>query len=92
MQLRLRILDISNNQIAKLEGLKQLQDLEELWANHNELALFTEMEAELGGLAKLETVYFEGNPLETSHKTQYRLKIKLALPQIKQIDATAVRQ
>ena len=37
----------------------------------------------------LETVYFEGNPIHSD--VQYRLKLKLALPSLKQIDATFIR-
>ena len=46
------------------------------------------MEAELGGIEGLETVYFEGNPLQLSGPAVYRNKVRLALPQIKQIDAS----
>ena len=46
------------------------------------------MEAELGGIEGLETVYFEGNPLQLSGPALYRNKVRLALPQIKQIDAS----
>jgi protein phosphatase 1 regulatory subunit 7 len=52
---------------------------------------FQDVERELGGLKKLETVYFEGNPLQTNAPAQYRLKVKLTLPQVKQIDATLAR-
>lgn len=49
------------------------------------------MEQQLGDKKNLETVYFEGNPLETRQKTLYRNKVRLALPNVKQIDATFVR-
>lgn len=38
--------------------------------------------------ADLETVYFEANPLQTAGRATYRNKVRLALPQIKQIDAS----
>ncbi|CAZ81285.1 unnamed protein product [Tuber melanosporum] len=87
----LRVLDISNNQIAQLANLAHLPHLEELWASNNKLASFEEIEQELGGLEELVTVYFEGNPLMREAAAGYRTKIKLALPRIKQIDATFVR-
>lgn len=43
----------------------------------------------MNALKRLQTVYLEGNPVEKN--AQYRLKLKLLLPQIKQIDATFVR-
>ncbi|KAF7713798.1 Protein phosphatase 1 regulatory subunit SDS22 [Penicillium ucsense] len=87
----LRVLDFSNNQISHLEHLGTLKNLEELWASNNQLASFDEVERELKDKEKLETVYFEGNPLQTDAPVLYRQKVRLALPQIKQIDATYVR-
>lgn len=88
---KLRVLDISNNRITKLTGLKHLSNLEELWASSNGLSSFEEIERELRDKENLETVYFEGNPLQKELGATYRNKVRLALPQIKQIDATYVR-
>lgn len=41
-------------------------------------------------MAFLETIYLEGNPCQQVESTSYRRKIMLALPQVKQIDATSV--
>jgi protein phosphatase 1 regulatory subunit 7 len=71
--------------------LETLVNLEEFWASWCKIGDFVEVEKQLGDKEKLETVYFEGNPLETRQKALYRNKIKLALPRIKQIDATFVR-
>ncbi|MCJ1430442.1 hypothetical protein MMC29_008360 [Sticta canariensis] len=87
----LRVLDISNNQITNLTNLGHLQHLEELWASSNHLSSFDEVENELAQKKELNTVYLEGNPLQTKDPVLYRNKIRLALPQIKQIDATYVR-
>ncbi|TAQ86392.1 hypothetical protein B7494_g5294 [Chlorociboria aeruginascens] len=87
----LRVLDISNNQIASLEGLKSLTLLEEVWASYNQIADFTNVEKELGDKKHLNTVYFEGNPLQLRNPTLYRNKVRLALPQVMQIDATYVK-
>lgn len=84
----LRVIDISNNQISKLEGLSHLTQLEELWASNNQLANFDEVERELRDKEKLETVYFEGNPLQTRGPAVYRNKVRLAIPHIRQIDAS----
>lgn len=84
----LRVIDFSNNQVAHLEHLSQLTNLTELWASNNQLASFEEVERELKNKTKLQTVYFEGNPLQTNGPVVYRNKVRLALPQIMQIDAS----
>jgi protein phosphatase 1 regulatory subunit 7 len=85
---KLRVLDISNNQIVHLENIGHLTELEELWASSNQLSDFREVERELRDKEKLETVYFEMNPLQLAGPAVYRNKVKLALPQVKQIDAS----
>ncbi|KAJ5996129.1 hypothetical protein N7522_007789 [Penicillium canescens] len=87
----LRVLDFSNNQVSHLEHLSTLKNLEELWGSNNQLASFEEVERELKDKENLETVYFEGNPLQMKGPAVYRNKVRLALPQIKQIDATFVK-
>lgn len=88
---RLRVLDISNNQIAHLSGLEHVPALQELWASSNLLASFDEIEQQLAGKSRLETVYLEGNPLHRDSGANYRTKVRLALPRVCQIDATFVR-
>lgn len=88
---KLRVLDISNNRITKLENISHLKKLEEFWASANGFKDFREVERELADKENLETVYFEANPLQLNGPAVYRNKIRLALPQIKQIDATFVR-
>lgn len=85
---KLRVLDISNNQIAHLENIAHLKNLEELWASSNRLTDFREVERELADKEKLETVYFEMNPLQLAGPAVYRNKVRLALPRVKQIDAS----
>lgn len=88
---KLRVLDISNNRITKLQNISHLKALEEFWASANGISDFREVEKELADKEKLETVYFEANPLQLNGPAVYRNKVRLALPQIKQIDATFVR-
>jgi protein phosphatase 1 regulatory subunit 7 len=88
---KLRVLDISNNQVASLKGLKHLENLEEVWASYNQIADFKDVEDELRDKKQLNTVYFEGNPLQLRNPTLYRNKVRLTLPQVMQIDATFVR-
>lgn len=87
----LRVIDISSNPIDHLTGLSQLTYLEELWASYCKIGDFAEIERELKDKEELETVYFEGNPLQLRQPALYRNKVRLALPQVKQIDATFVR-
>jgi protein phosphatase 1 regulatory subunit 7 len=49
---------------------------------------FADLETQLKDKPRLETVYLEGNPMQKENRATYRNKIRLALPQIKQIDAT----
>lgn len=88
---KLRIIDISNNQITSLEGLETLADLEELWASYNQVADIGAVEKVLKDKQKLSTVYFEGNPVQLRAPALYRNKVRLALPQVIQIDATYVK-
>lgn len=88
--LKLTMLDLGNNRISKVENLSHLSCLTEFWASGNQISSFAEVEQELKGMLTLEAVYLEGNPLEKD--PQYRLKLKLSLPTLKQIDATFVRQ
>ena len=85
---KLRVLDISNNQISILENVSHLKDLEEFWASSNQISDFREVERELKDKENLETVYFEGNPLQTMGPAVYRNKVRLMLPQVRQIDAS----
>ncbi|KAL9595567.1 MAG: hypothetical protein Q9219_006363 [cf. Caloplaca sp. 3 TL-2023] len=88
---KLRVLDISSNQVSQLANLVHLTHLEELWASSNQLSSFDELEKQLADKKELDTVYLEGNPLQTKNPALYRNKVRLALPQVNQIDATFVR-
>lgn len=56
--------------------------------NDNLLESWSDLD-ELKGAKGLETVYLERNPLQKD--PQYRRKVMLALPSVRQIDATFVR-
>lgn len=84
----LRIIDASSNPIKSLSGLQPHTYLEEVWASNCQLESFEEVEKVLGDKEELTTVYFEGNPLQKRQMVLYRNKVRLALPRIKQIDAS----
>ncbi|KAG6836822.1 hypothetical protein H0H93_002668 [Arthromyces matolae] len=100
---KLQILSIQSNRITKLENLEELEDLEQLYLSHNgvqkleglekningnQIPDLTALEPQLGAIQSLETLYLEANPCQLKDMTGYRRKIMLALPQLKQIDAT----
>ncbi|WVW84763.1 hypothetical protein I302_106798 [Kwoniella bestiolae CBS 10118] len=85
---KLKTLDIGNNMIEAIEGISHLTELEEFWASYNKIPNLHSLDSQLRPLPNLETVYLEGNPCQMNDMTGYRRKIILALPQIKQIDAT----
>ncbi|XP_060049604.1 protein phosphatase 1 regulatory subunit 7 isoform X2 [Erinaceus europaeus] len=85
---KLTMLDIAANRIRKIENISHLTELQEFWMNDNLLDSWGDLD-ELKGAARLETVYLERNPLQKD--PQYRRKIVLALPSVRQIDATFVR-
>ncbi|GLB40197.1 putative thiamin pyrophosphokinase, catalytic domain [Lyophyllum shimeji] len=89
---KLTTLDVGNNFIPSIENISHLTSLEELWISGNQIPDLTSLVPQLGGMKSLETLYLEANPCQTKDMTGYRRKVMLALPQLKQIDATYVRQ
>lgn len=58
--------------------------------NNNKITDLRALEPQLKNMTDLETIYLEGNPCQQVEGASYRRKIMLALPQVKQIDATSV--
>lgn len=58
--------------------------------NDNQIPNLNALTPELGKIDSLSTIYLEGNPCQKAEGSAYRRKIILALPQVKQIDATYV--
>ncbi|KAG6810487.1 hypothetical protein H0H92_011667 [Tricholoma furcatifolium] len=85
---KLTTLDLGANFVPAIENVSHLTSLEEFWINGNKIPDFTGLEPQLGAIKSLETLYLEANPCQKSDMTGYRRKIMLALPQLKQIDAT----
>lgn len=88
---KLRVLEISHNKVKTLEGIGPLAELEEFWASYNHIDDIAGVEKELADKKALTTVYFEGNPLQLRSPALYRNKVRLALPQVQQIDASKCR-
>ncbi|KAG6865722.1 hypothetical protein C0991_012368 [Blastosporella zonata] len=85
---KLSTLDLGNNFVPAIENISHLTALEELWINGNEIPDLLGLEPQLAAIKSLETLYLEANPCQKKDMTGYRRKIMLALPQLKQIDAT----
>ena len=58
--------------------------------NDNKVDTLDALEPQLKHISTLETIYLEGNPVQKKEGTAYRRKVILALPQVKQLDATCV--
>uniref|UniRef100_A0A8C2E5Q0 Protein phosphatase 1, regulatory (inhibitor) subunit 7 n=1 Tax=Cyprinus carpio TaxID=7962 RepID=A0A8C2E5Q0_CYPCA len=84
---KLTTLDIAANRIKKIENISHLTELKEFWMNDNQIDNWADLD-ELKNAKGLETVYLERNPLQKD--PQYRRKIMLALPSVRQIDATFI--
>ncbi|KAF8440526.1 L domain-like protein [Boletus edulis BED1] len=85
---KLKTLDLGTNFVPAIENISHLTSLEELWLNNNKIPDLNALDRQLRHLAPLETIYLEGNPCQQSEGANYRRKIILSLPQVKQIDAT----
>ncbi|KAK5133198.1 hypothetical protein LTR08_008033 [Meristemomyces frigidus] len=88
---KLEILDFQTNPISSLAGIEELKELENVWASNCNIGDFREIERALKDKAKLEEVYFEGNPVQKQGPVLYRNKVRLALPQVSKIDAAYVK-
>ncbi|MEQ2184369.1 hypothetical protein GOODEAATRI_007180, partial [Goodea atripinnis] len=86
----LQSLFLGTNKITKLQNLDSLHNLSVLsiQMNDNQIDNWSDLD-ELKNAKSLETVYLERNPLQKD--PQYRRKIMLALPSVRQIDATFIR-
>jgi len=87
---KLKTLDLGHNVVPEIENISHLISLVELWLNQNKIPTLHSLEPQLGLISSLETIYLEGNPCQKAD-VNYRRKIMLALPQLKQIDATFVK-
>lgn len=91
-QLKLTTLDVGNNKIDSVPAasLLPLTLLEEFWANDNLITALPSLPPT--SHPNLTTIYLEGNPVMKDMGTAYKRKVMLEMPQVKQIDATFVRQ
>ncbi|RLV95732.1 Protein phosphatase 1 regulatory subunit SDS22 [Spathaspora sp. JA1] len=89
--INLQVLDITSNKLKHIENIKHLSKLTDFWCSYNQISNFQEIGDELGKLEQLDTVYFEGNPVQTENPSAYRRKMMLYLgPSLAKIDATYI--
>ncbi|GEQ69528.1 hypothetical protein JCM33374_g3200 [Metschnikowia sp. JCM 33374] len=88
----LTVLDVTSNRLKNLSGVSHLKKLTDFWCSYNQISSFTEISDQLGSLPELDTVYFEGNPVQLSNPPAYRRKLRLCLgDSLTKIDATYVK-
>ncbi|KAH7708199.1 leucine Rich Repeat family protein [Aphelenchoides avenae] len=87
---KLALIDAGWNSITSLDHLGHLQQLEYLRLSGNVISQWPEVD-KLAELEKLETVYLDGNPIQTQDRDSYRRKVVQALPQVTQVDWTSCR-
>lgn len=84
----LQVLDITSNGISEIENMESLTNLTDFWCSYNQLSDYNNIAKGLKNCQQLETVYFEGNPIQLKDPTMYRRKIRLCFgPQLQKIDA-----
>lgn len=84
----LQVLDVTSNQIQLLENMDSLTNLTDLWCSYNLVADYNNIRNALKNCARLETVYFEGNPIQLNDPTMYRTKLRLCFgDNLQKIDA-----
>lgn len=91
--MKLTTLDITSNKITKVENVHHLTQLTDLWLSFNQIdQSFESLGEELKELPAFETIYLEGNPIQTKNETTYRRKLVLNLgSSLQKIDATYIR-
>jgi Leucine-rich repeat (LRR) protein len=87
---QLIVLDISKNQIEKLDNLHPLKCLQELWFNNNQIKHIDEL-TKLVSMSTLTCIYVHDNPA-FDREENYRAKVLLLLKQLIQLNATETRR
>lgn len=85
----LQVLDVTSNQISLIENLDNLTQLTDFWCSYNLISDFENIRVGMKTCDKIETVYFEGNPIQLKEPTMYRTKLKLCFTgkNLEKIDA-----
>ncbi|SIO73800.1 Leucine Rich repeats (2 copies) [Babesia microti strain RI] len=84
-QMALKIVDLGNNEITRLDELAKI-DLVELWLNNN----FIDNIEPLNDMKKLQVLYLEGNPVQHRLGPSYRNQILQCCTTISQLDANII--
>ncbi|CAF0916619.1 unnamed protein product [Didymodactylos carnosus] len=88
--IKLSLLDLGQNKVEHLDNLIHLTDLNELWINDNKLNSMDEL-TKIESMLQLKCIYLEHNPA-FRFEENYRAKVLLKLPQLRQLNATETRQ
>jgi len=85
----LHTLDVGTNQLEEVSGLEGLTGLEELWCGENRIASFSSLRT-LSPLQRLQTVYFERNPIQED--AQYTVALLSLFPSLTQVTCALGRR
>uniref|UniRef100_A0A0K0ENM9 MFS domain-containing protein n=1 Tax=Strongyloides stercoralis TaxID=6248 RepID=A0A0K0ENM9_STRER len=70
----IELLDLSKNMISKISKIELLTNLTDLYLNDNKIEDIQSLN-NLAELKKLDTLYLEGNPIQTNDPANYRRKM-----------------
>jgi len=87
---QLVVLDIGCNKIDSIDVVKDLSVLKELWANDNKITSLSALDC-LAGKTSLETIYLEGNRLQSDLGPGYKSAILNIVPGIVQLDGIMLK-
>ena len=81
---KLKLLDLGNNFIEKVENVENMTQLEDVWLQGNKISTFDGLEK---FCKSVTSVYLQFNPIETDHDSkEYQMQISKKLPQIEELD------
>lgn len=87
---KLRVLDVSSNQVKDVTGLETLSHITDLWLNDNAITSLADLEVAAGGPlgGTLKCLYLAGNPAAESAggHADYRDVLTHMFPQLEQLD------
>lgn len=82
----LKVLDVSNNRISRVEHLQGLTQLADLWLNDNQIPSLEGLEEALADQRdSLTTIYLDNNPAAAA--ADYKQRLLALFPHLIQLDA-----
>lgn len=81
---KLKLLDLGNNMIEKIENVENMTQLEDVWLQHNKISTFDGLEK----FSKtVSSIYLQFNPIETDgDATEYQKTVLQKIPHLTELD------